>query len=208
MHRSKRTHLWCWFLKQKWNLERDARLFQCEFHLYNGERSKFAVHEFWRQRSKNGAPSFRQHFSDLSNHLLVFFECLRCRVAGRFGSLGKRWFCWNERESPDDTNLADTHDWLGMTQNRWKIDCNGHMLWKYCKSTDIDELQGSNWPFGSNCSGKLPSLHFTWLHKSHGRPRSCKKQLTKAFMDGPFCVNKKSFEQVYLYTYKYVYTCK
>lgn len=33
------------FLNIFWNLERDARLFQCEFHLYNGERLKFA-HEF------------------------------------------------------------------------------------------------------------------------------------------------------------------
>lgn len=79
------------------------------------------------------------------------------------------------------------------------------MLWKYCKSTDIDELQGSNWPFGSNCSGKLPSLHFTWLHKSHGRPRSCKKQLTKAFMDGPFCVRNSMLLVLSKFTYIHTY---
>ena len=195
MHRSKRTHLWCWFFKHLLESGKGCKIV-----------SVWVPSIQWRTikvRSWILKTIFQEWGSLLSLATICWsWECLRCRVPGRFGSLGQRWFCWNERESPDDTNLADTHDWLGMTQNRWKIDCHGHMLWKYCKSTDIDELQGSNWPFGSDPSGKLPFGYTNPMavrgHEKYNWP----KHLWMApFVSQTACYHATSFEQVYLYTY-------
>ena len=125
----------------------------------------------------------------LSNHLLVFrmLESLRCRVAGRFGSLGllvllertrvSRWHFWQ-------IHMIDSA-WLKIDEKSIAMDiCFGNIVnqliltkFKVLIGLLVRTVLGSYRPY--------ISLGYTNPMAVRGH---AKNQLTKTFMDGPFCV--------------------
>ena len=204
MHRSTPTHQWWWCFEIFWNLSVWVPSIQWRTIKVRSWILKAAFQEW---------PSFWKHLRSFQEPLLVLKmqSCLDFRWVC--------WFCWNWRVSRPFCwwstcrgDVSRRYKWLTRHDSRYmKIDCHEHMIWKYCISTDFEELQCSNWSFGSNPCGKLPSLHFTRLHKSHGRPRSW-KTIDQHIYGWPQ-QHVTSFEQVYIYIYIYIlydiyiYTC-